>query len=156
MPLHRIVFYSSNETSFSSSSMRDFVRNVLESCSRHEALAGLTGALLFNEHFFLQVMEGDKVAISQRMWRLAQDERHSLMVILAAGAIPRRAFLTWSVGYAGRSDELDKLYLRYGPAPKFDPTHMIATSAVDMVEEFVRADHGQFVKHAEPHTLHPD
>ncbi|MFC7053516.1 BLUF domain-containing protein [Hansschlegelia quercus] len=156
MPLHRIVFYSSNETKLTSSSMRDFVRDVLDNCARLEAISGLTGALLFNERFFLQVMEGDKVAISEQMWKISQDERHSLMVILAAGAIPRRAFLTWTVGYAGRSPELDKLYLSYGPAPKFDPTRMTAASAVDLVQDFIKAEHGQMVKHAEPMALHPD
>lgn len=156
MSLHRVVFYSRNETTFSAGSMRDFVRGVLDSCSRHDQQSGLTGALLFNEHFFVQVMEGDHVALSEKLWALAKDDRHSLIVLVSAGEIATRSFLTWSVGYAGRSPELDRIYLRYGPVAKFEPAGMSAAGIVAMVEDFIRGDKGQFVKHAEAHEVHPD
>lgn len=156
MSLHRIVFYSRNETTFNAGSMRDFVRGVLESCSRHDHLSGLTGALLFNEHFFVQVMEGDPASLSEKLWTLAKDDRHSLMVLLQAGEITKRSFVTWSVGYAGRSPALDRIYLAHGPTAKLDPMNMSASGVTDLIEEFIRSDRGQFVKHAAAHDVHPD
>lgn len=153
MSPHRIVFYSRNETKFTGSTMKEFVRGVLDSCARHDRSSGLTGALLFNESFFVQVMEGDATALSAKMWSLAEDKRHSLMVIMAAGCVPKRSFLTWSVGYAGRSEALDRLYLRYGTSPSLDPTTMTAEGVMALMEEFMAAHAGQFVKHADIHEL---
>lgn len=129
--------------------MRAFVRGVLESCSKHDREGGLTGALLFNEKYFVQVMEGAPTTLSAKLWELATDKRHSTMVIMGAGAVCRRAFLSWSVGYAGRSTELDGLYMRYSPRPVLDPTVMTADSALGLMEDFMRAEVGQFVRHAD-------
>ncbi|WP_311274995.1 BLUF domain-containing protein [Methylobacterium sp. WCS2018Hpa-22] len=124
MPLSQFVFYSRNLVKLTGGSMRDMVRDILASCNRYDHASGMTGALVFNEDFFLQAMEGETSTISEQLWALAADSRHSGMVLVSAVPLQQRALRGWMVGYAGRSEALNALYLQYGPTAKFDPTEM--------------------------------
>jgi hypothetical protein len=148
MYLHRIVFYSKNNIVSAGVSMKELTKDILDSCARYDRHSTLTGALLFNEEYFVQVMEGHRDQISEKMWSLAEDRRHSSMVILGSGRVDRRKFLTWSVGFAGHSEEIDALYLQFCASRTLDPTTMAAECVVNLMSEFVHGDHGQFVKHA--------
>jgi len=146
MPLSQIVFYSHNLLTLHGGTLRDMVRDILASCNRYDRASGFTGALVFNEKFFLQAMEGDAVTLSDQLWTLAADSRHSGMVLIAARAIEQRDFRGWTVGYAGHSDPLDTLYLRYGPKPKLDPTQMSLAGAVGLLRAFAEVDGNHFVQ----------
>ena len=149
MTLQRIVFYSTNNTPFTDELINDLAEGILESCVRHDPNGDLTGALLFNERYFVQVMEGDRIALAAKMWALAADKRHSTMVMLSADDIERRTFARWSVGFAGRSVASERLCLRFGASRTLDPTTMTGRAVLDLLTEFAQADQGPFVKHAE-------
>lgn len=146
MPLFQVVFYSRNQIKMTGGSMRDMVRDILAACNRYDRGSGQTGALVFNEHFFFQAMEGERAMISDQLWSLAADNRHSGMVLLSARTVERRAFEGWMVGFAGHSDALDALYMQYGTAPRLDPTDMSVQGAIDMMRAFAVLDASHFVQ----------
>ncbi|MHC2087717.1 BLUF domain-containing protein [Methylobacterium sp. CM6244] len=61
--MSQFVFYSRNLVKLTGGSMRDMVRDILASCNRYDHASGMTGALVFNEDFFLQAMEGETSTI---------------------------------------------------------------------------------------------
>jgi hypothetical protein len=148
MPLSQIVFFSRNRVKLTGGSMREMVRDILAACHNYDRVSGLTGALVFNEEFFLQAMEGERSAISEQLWRLSADQRLSGMVLVSCRTIERRDFEGWMVGYAGHSEPLDAIYMHYGTAAKLDPTDMSVQGMIDLLRAFAHLDGGHFVQKA--------
>lgn len=148
MPLSQIVFFSRNKVKLGGGSMREMVRDILAACNRYDRVSGLTGALVFNEDFFLQAMEGERTAISDQLWGLAADNRHSGMVMVSCRTIERRDFEGWMVGYAGHSEALDAIYMHYGTSAKLDPTDMSVHGVIDLLRAFAHLDGSHFVQRA--------
>ncbi|MDB5647277.1 BLUF domain-containing protein [Methylobacterium sp.] len=146
MSVSQIVFYSHNLLTLQGDAMREMVRDILASCSRYDRASGFTGALIFNEKFFLQGMEGETAALSEQLWTLAADSRHNAMVLVSARVVERREFRGWTVGYAGRSEALDELYLQFGPKAKLDPTTMSISGAVGLLQAFTQMEGNHFIQ----------
>jgi hypothetical protein len=72
---------------------------------------GITGALLFKEGTFMQVLEGDESTVSQTFARIARDPRHQGLITLLRGEIPERQFPEFSM----RVEEIN-------PTSVIDPT----------------------------------
>ena len=61
---------------------------------------GVTGALLFNEDLFAQVLEGPLEAVEQIFEQIQRDQRHSDVTILESGPAVERDFPEWSMAFA--------------------------------------------------------
>jgi hypothetical protein len=59
---------------------------------------GITGALLFVENSFVQVLEGKDAAIENLLAALRADTRHRDITILMDRNVPSRDFQNWSMG----------------------------------------------------------
>jgi hypothetical protein len=73
--------------------------DILQSAARHNQRDGITGMLLYAEGNFLQVLEGDSVAVQATFARIAKDPRHSNITVLLQEALAQRHFAQWSMGY---------------------------------------------------------
>lgn len=80
------------------------VGRVVESARRRNAVAGITGALLFDGARFCQLLEGSGAAVLDLMSRILVDPRHCEIVRLHQSpcAIPR--FRSWHIGYVQLHD----------------------------------------------------
>ncbi len=65
---------------------------------------GVTGALLCNGGFFVQVLEGPFGAVQQTFERIQVDERHSEVVLLHADPVQSRLFGEWAMARAASAD----------------------------------------------------
>ncbi|TCZ57789.1 BLUF domain-containing protein [Roseicella aquatilis] len=92
---------------------------LLEHARRNNAAAGITGALLFTEDAFVQVLEGTMEAVEVTFERIQCDPRHAEVVVLEAAVAPARDFAGWSMAYAGRQTgpHFDALAARTHAAP---------------------------------------
>ncbi|ODN69608.1 Blue light- and temperature-regulated antirepressor YcgF [Methylobrevis pamukkalensis] len=142
MYLFRVVYYSRNAVKKLGLPFSAEIRAIMSSCARHNTPAGLTGALVFNEQYFAQILEGSRNEVSKALWRIGADRRHEDMVIMEAEAVPCRRFENWSLGYVGHSEDMDALYLKFGITVGFDPARMTAASLVGFVSELVRLGGG--------------
>lgn len=91
--IHRIVYMSRAASSFSDLDIDDLA----EQASLRNAATGITGLLVFDGRRFLQAIEGDETAVRELMHRIACDERHDMIEIMADGPAKRRKFGTWSM-----------------------------------------------------------
>lgn len=138
MFLSRITFYSRNAIKVGESA--GVIRGILHACSEYSPSSGLTGGLVFNERFYLQVMEGAREQIARQMASIMADERHAGVTLIGMHEIERRDFDGWAVGYAGRTIDAERLFLRYGTVMELDPTRMTGASAEAFVREFTALD----------------
>jgi hypothetical protein len=137
MYLFRLSYYSRNIIKELELPMAGEVKKIMHESSANNPAAGITGGLIFSDHYFAQVLEGDRKAVTRVFCKIAADKRHSELVILDAGPIAHRTFDGWAMAYAGHSPEVDRLYLKYGTAIGFAPAKMTADALVGLVSELV-------------------
>ena len=73
--------------------------DILTSSRRNNALMGITGLLLYIDGGFLQMMEGDELALRELYRRVAADRRHSEPRIMLDREVGMRTFPGWSMGF---------------------------------------------------------
>lgn len=83
----------------------DELEDILEHAQGSNATEGITGALVYADGHFLQVLEGEQRAVEQLMRRIAKDLRHETIVVLQAGDVPVAAFPKWEMAYVSATPE---------------------------------------------------
>ena len=73
------------------------IDELVATASRNNRQHGVTGALLFIENSFVQVLEGEDQEIAELLSTIAADSRHTNMRILADQEIDHRNFSDWSM-----------------------------------------------------------
>ena len=91
--LAQLIYRSKATPLFRRGDMDDFVRAMSQSNERQ----GLTGVLLFDGEYFLQVVEGGLRQLQALLDLLKSDARHTSLVVLRLDAIKERAFPAWGM-----------------------------------------------------------
>ncbi len=84
------------------------VNDIVDQCIRHNALAGITGFLLYNGRNFFQLLEGEEVALRVVLARIARDDRHSGINRLADRSIANRDCPDWEMRRIQIADDVEK------------------------------------------------
>ena len=99
--LHRVLYCSRNLIPGPSEAVAADVRSILAASRRNNARDGITGALLFSQGCFAQVLEGPLDAVEGAFERIQCDERHGEVTVLQSGPIMARDFPNWSMAFTG-------------------------------------------------------
>lgn len=92
---YRIIY-----TSVASTPLQlDELEDILEQAQLNNAGNRITGALVYVDGFFLQILEGDQVAVQNLMQTISKDLRHETVSVLQAGEVPAAAFENWNMAY---------------------------------------------------------
>ena len=90
---------------------------LLTNCRRNNAAASVTGALLYHNGYFMQLIEGQLDAINAIYDRIQADPRHEVLSVLFEDEISARFFPDWTMGYRAAEDmPLDSLNTIYESA----------------------------------------
>lgn len=92
--LYRLVYYSRNTVMGLEEEVRTTVDQILATSQRNNAAAGVTGALMFTDGLFAQVLEGQQAAIETVFERIQLDDQHSEVRLLSFGPTDVRVFPT--------------------------------------------------------------
>lgn len=100
---------------------------ILESSVRNNKKNNVTGMLLYADGNFLQILEGEEVAIDEIFKRVEKDPRHRNIIVMDRDVIQQRSFEKWNMGFrlVNEADILDKP-VSYAPffKPGFDPVKL--------------------------------
>lgn len=94
-PLRRLVYLSHARTEFDPP-------RLLGLCSRAAAAnarIGVTGVLVLAGDRFMQVLEGEPVAVGTLLDRIAADPRHGDLAVVRDGPAGQRLYGDWNMGY---------------------------------------------------------
>ena len=94
------------------------VDRILATARRCNTGASVTGAMLFNEDWFVQLLEGEKDAVRATFERIAADPRHDEVEILFEGSTAERRFPEWSMAFVGDAEAIRK---RFADSPLARP-----------------------------------
>ena len=75
------------------------LEEILEQARRSNGSKGITGALVYVDGVFLQILEGDPEAVQELMARISGDVRHETVTVLKQGIVPAAIFSDWKMAY---------------------------------------------------------
>ena len=77
------------------------IQKILTSSRTNNGREGVTGALLYNQGNFAQVLEGPLARVGQIFERIQCDPRHSEVTVVESAPVDGRNFPEWSMAFAG-------------------------------------------------------
>ena len=102
----QVIYRSQSRQHFSASDLRTLL---LRSRLRNRD-AGVTGMMIHANSIFLQALEGDAEVVRAVLDRIARDQRHDQLTILATNRdLGAREFAEWSMGFANAAQAVRSL-----------------------------------------------
>lgn len=98
---YQIIYSSASSTPMELDELED----ILEHAQSSNSTCGITGALVYADGYFLQILEGEKAAVESLMQRIKKDLRHETVVILQSGQMDSAAFSDWRMAYVSATPE---------------------------------------------------
>jgi hypothetical protein len=103
-PIYRLLYCSRNQIRGTPEEIIREIRVILASSRRNNFPAEVTGALLFNDGLFAQVLEGPIDSVSRIFEIIQRDSRHSDVTVLENGEADHRDFPEWSMAFASSNE----------------------------------------------------
>ena len=142
MSLTQLVYYSRNRIDTTERPLLVQLREILVIAQRKNRAQDVTGFLLFDKKWFLQVLEGDEQTVMGVYDRIKTDPRHSDITLLGRRPARRRNFGVWSMGGAIRTPDKYPIFLRHGVGESLDPTKLTLDSIVMLASDLVAYEVG--------------
>lgn len=114
---------------------QQMVENILLKAKENNEKENLTGFLVFNSGFFLQVLEGCQASVNKIFCKIVCDERHSNVTILSYDDIYERSFPLWTMALATEIKRKKLLYLKYGYSNEFNPYQFAPKGGTSFLQE---------------------
>ncbi len=83
----------------------DDLDELLNHARRSNAAKGITGALIYAEGIFLQILEGDEVRVQDLMQKIRRDVRHANVIVLREREVPTARFGSWKMAYVSATPQ---------------------------------------------------
>ena len=135
MAMTQLVYYSKNTLDADDRSQLVNLREILEIARRKNGENGVTGYLIFDKAYFLQILEGDKDAVEETYRQIAGDRRHADVTLVEQRPIAQRNFSDWNMGSAMRSVDHEEIYLAHGISGSIDPTKMTGSKILSLATD---------------------
>ena len=124
----------------------ELVNQIVKSAVKRNEEAGLSGFLLFNNKTFLQVLEGDRIALNQTFLRIARDPKHKDVELMLYRKISSRDFTEWGLGMASLTKVKKEIYYKYSRTSEFDPYELTDEGALNLLKEMAEVTGGLNIK----------
>ena len=95
------------------------IDQLLERSKQNNATKGITGAMIYANGYFMQLIEGPQIAVDELYSAIEADPRHEVLSLLHSQEIKDRHFSDWAMEYRD-SDDLGERALMTIHAAKQD------------------------------------
>lgn len=102
MALSRLIYVSEPQFDPSAGSPIVQLSGIMSASKRNNAAADITGALVYDESWFIQALEGDRHAIWRTYKRIEDDDRHATCLLVEMIDTEERLFGNWWMGLCAR------------------------------------------------------
>ncbi len=83
------------------------IENILETAREFNSSKQISGCLIYHNHYFLQMLEGENDDISALYTKIKKDSRHTDIVLLYESTKYDRSFGEWKMGFVDLNSEDD-------------------------------------------------
>jgi len=137
MSVFTIAYHSRNLIEQQTMNSAAEIQRLLEQSRERNTRLGITGALLFNEGRFVQILEGDEPAVREVMDVIMRDPRHTDIDVLPARYARERTFAHWSMAFVGASPQAKDYYRDFSLSDKLEwtsnTTDLLAALILDLI-----------------------
>jgi hypothetical protein len=99
--LYSLAYFSTNAIEGTQEQVRKSIEQILLTARRNNVRHGITGALLFSDGCFAQVLEGARDDIEAIFETIQCDARHRDVTVMHLHPVAERSFGAWSMAFAG-------------------------------------------------------
>jgi hypothetical protein len=92
---YQIIYCSESATPMQT----DELEEILQHARGSNAAKGITGALIYVDGIFLQILEGEAGVVQELMARISKDLRHETVTVLKEGVVASASFSDWRMAY---------------------------------------------------------
>ena len=131
--LHCLIYFSRAEVR-AADELPAMMRDILQGAVVRNTCAGISGALLACDRWFVQALEGERLAVGEVYHSICRDTRHRDLRIIAAGPIGGRRFADWSMCGQTLSPTDDAILQILETKPSFDPDGLTGASALKLLD----------------------
>ncbi len=98
--LHALAYFSRSVASEFGGTYHIELGRILAAARKNNVQKGITGALIFSDHYFAQVLEGPRDELEAIFEKIECDPRHSNVTVIHFKPIKARSFSDWSMAFA--------------------------------------------------------
>jgi len=109
------------------------LKNILTRSRVNNARVDVTGALCFDNRFFLQILEGRRLHVNRVFARIVGDPRHSDVSLITFTPVAERLFPSWSMMFIGADQLTRDTCRRFCGVEAFRPERLTAERATALV-----------------------
>jgi hypothetical protein len=110
------------------------VYTILKQSQGRNAAAHITGILLFNTRYFLQVIEGEESQVHSLYQRIEADPRHHQVQLISRQPVTQRRWSQWSMALITPGINNQVLMRRYCGSDEFIPAQLDAANARGLLQ----------------------
>ena len=133
MALSRLIYISEPQFDAADGSTLSQLASIMSASRRNNKARNITGALVYDESWFLQVLEGDRRAIWERFSRINEDERHGGCLLMEMVDVETRLFGNWWMGLASRNTSTEPVFAPYLVNGALQADSMTAQAVLDLM-----------------------
>jgi hypothetical protein len=137
MIIVRLTYYSRNHVDQLGGSIHDRIHDILLESVTNNRRDDVTGALIHDDKWFAQALEGPETMVTATFERILRDPRHSDVRLIKMQPVPARRFGAWWMACVARSEENADLFRHHCEGECFDPQLMRADRLGDLIEAVV-------------------
>jgi hypothetical protein len=147
MKLHQLIYFSRNVVAGDDRALLQHLREIIRISQRNNQGAGITGYLIFDKTWFLQILEGERNKVFGTFERIRNDRRHAGVTLIQTREALSRSFPNWTMGGSMRTPEKQEIFLRYGISAQIEPTKLTGGTILNLALEL--QEHEQSEKAAQ-------
>jgi len=136
MSLQRLIYYSENRIGLSQRNKR--IAELQATAIDRNRQNQITGALIHDDLWFVQTLEGDPRAVKETFERIAKDPRHANVKIICKAQVSARLFGEWSMGFAARTPRTQSLFGEHWNNKGVNPNSMTEQGVLSLMKELAR------------------
>ena len=80
------------------------VYEIVKTAKEFNSSLDITGCLIFDNGYFIQILEGKKEYVEELYFKIKKDRRHTFANVLSKGIAPKRIFENWDMAYMNLTD----------------------------------------------------
>lgn len=137
--IFQIAYISDNATTVNIKQLNEIMTSIQEDSKRNNTADNISGALMFNQHCFAQILEGESHVIEKTFERIQTDPRHQNIQVLDYGPIESRSFPEWAMAFIAESnsntEHFDQLAMLTGSSANDGRTANLQSILLEIIEK---------------------
>jgi len=137
MTVMRLTYFSRNRLDHAGNSPNARMTKLLATSVANNRRDDVTSALIYDQKWFAQVLEGEDMVVSRTFERLLQDRRHSDVRLVKMQPVTDRRFKFWWLASVAWSRDNAEIFRHYAEGDSFDPQLMPTDRLGDLINAVV-------------------